>query len=264
MTTQEKLQKYIYAKSNPATFLLQELSAFELSQKEALKEFQQLLLEKLDEKVSKFEKKEANVSTVKIAENLVRNMLGSFQGEVGPKGECGEKGETGETGKSIVGPKGEQGVQGIKGERGLAGKDGRHGLNGLNGNDGAKGADGSPDKPAEVKKKLETLQGDERLDASAIKNLDRYIKKETPQRFGAGGGGGMSMNGWVVDELVGTGDNLTVAFTLDYKPYDATKVQLWVGNAKQFRGDEYTISGKNITFLVVPPDGYKIFASYYK
>lgn len=41
------------------------------------------------------------------------------------------------------------------------------------GKQGANGKDGSPDTPAQVKDKLESLKGDERLDASAIKNLPR-------------------------------------------------------------------------------------------
>lgn len=41
------------------------------------------------------------------------------------------------------------------------------------GKPGEKGKDGSPDTPSQVKEKLETLKGDERLDASAIKNLPK-------------------------------------------------------------------------------------------
>lgn len=49
------------------------------------------------------------------------------------------------------------------------------------GKPGEKGKDGSPDTPEMVKGKLESLKGDERLDASAIKNLP----KQTMQ-FGGG------------------------------------------------------------------------------
>jgi len=41
------------------------------------------------------------------------------------------------------------------------------------GKPGEKGKDGSPDTPVEVKAKLESLEGDDRLDAKAIKNLPR-------------------------------------------------------------------------------------------
>ena len=41
------------------------------------------------------------------------------------------------------------------------------------GTPGLKGKDGSPDTPGEIKEKLETLKGDDRLDAKAIKNLPK-------------------------------------------------------------------------------------------
>jgi len=50
------------------------------------------------------------------------------------------------------------------------------------GKPGEKGKDGSPDTPAQVKDKLESLKGDDRLDAKAIKNLPK-------QSTWSGGGG---------------------------------------------------------------------------
>lgn len=47
--------------------------------------------------------------------------------------------------------------------------------NGKDGSPGQNGKDGSPDTPIEVRDKLETLEDDERLDASAIKNLDKFF-----------------------------------------------------------------------------------------
>lgn len=54
--------------------------------------------------------------------------------------------------------KGDKGEKGEKGEQGVAGKD------------------GSPDTAEQVRDKLETLKEDERLDASAIKGLEKFIK----------------------------------------------------------------------------------------
>jgi len=56
----------------------------------------------------------------------------------------------------------------LQGERGLPGKDGQ---------DGENGKDGSPDAPEDIVKKLESLEGEERLDSSAIKNLDNRINE---------------------------------------------------------------------------------------
>lgn len=49
---------------------------------------------------------------------------------------------------------------------------------GRDGVDGQPGKDGSPDNPVEVRNKLESLKDDERLDASAIKNLPQLIAKK--------------------------------------------------------------------------------------
>ena len=50
------------------------------------------------------------------------------------------------------------------------GMDGRHGM------DGMPGKDGSPDEPEEIVTKLESLEGNDRLDVSAIKGLADYFK----------------------------------------------------------------------------------------
>lgn len=65
----------------------------------------------------------------------------------------------------------------------------------LDGKDGVNGKDGSPDTAVQVKEKLETLKGDERLDASAIKNLP----KPTMQF-----GGGDSYTGLAKVDATGT------------------------------------------------------------
>ena len=56
----------------------------------------------------------------------------------------------------------------------------RDGSKGDKGDQGRPGRDGSPDSPAKIKEKLESLEGDNRLDASAIKGLDDMIKKGRP------------------------------------------------------------------------------------
>lgn len=56
-------------------------------------------------------------------------------------------------------------------------KDGKDGKDGL-GIEGPAGKDGSPDTPEEVRDKLETLKDEDRLDASAIKNLPQFIKEK--------------------------------------------------------------------------------------
>lgn len=76
----------------------------------------------------------------------------------------------------IPGPKGKDGKNGKDGKdgkNGLNGLDGKDGKDGIDGKNGLDGKDGSPDKPEDIKQKLESLEGDDRLDAKAIKNLPK-------------------------------------------------------------------------------------------
>lgn len=68
-------------------------------------------------------------------------------------------------------------IQGKQGEKGdtVNGKDGYTPIKGL---DYFDGKDGSPDTPTEIKTKLESLQGDDRLDASAIKGSENALTNE--------------------------------------------------------------------------------------
>lgn len=74
------------------------------------------------------------------------------------------------------GTDGKDGKPGAKGDKGEPGPIGRS-LFGGTGADGVAGKDGSPDTPIEVRDKLETLKDEERLDASAIKNLPKAVER---------------------------------------------------------------------------------------
>lgn len=87
-------------------------------------------------------------------------------GEQGPEGPQGPQGAPGRDGKD-----GKAGPKGPKGDRGEAGKDGK------DGKDGAPGQNGSPDTAEEVRNKLASLEGDERLDVSAIKGWENLKTK---------------------------------------------------------------------------------------
>lgn len=109
--------------------------------------------------------------------NVDLNALEQIKGEKGDKGDTGEKGEKGD--KGDVGEKGAKGDKGDEGPQGIPGVDGRDGLDGLNGKDGK---DGSPDTAEEIKKKLESLVKENRLDASAIKGLEDKVGKKDLDR----------------------------------------------------------------------------------
>ena len=101
------------------------------------------------------------------------------QGGAGPKGENGKDGIDGRNGiDGRDGMDGRDGIDGIDGKIGPRGLEGLRGLMGIgkDGKDGVDGIDGSPDTPYDIKTKLESLKGEYRLDAFAIKNLDAHIK----------------------------------------------------------------------------------------
>ena len=83
------------------------------------------------------------------------------------------------------------------------GENGKDGIDGLNGKDGENGKDGSPDTGEEIADKLESLEGEARLDAKAIKNLEDYLKSSEVVKVISGGGSNLKVknNG----ALVGSG-----------------------------------------------------------
>ena len=140
------------------------------------------------------------------------------------------KGEKGDPGESIVGPEGppgapgEPGMDGIDGIDGLPGEPGKDGytpIKGVDYKDGEKGEigpagkDGSPDTPAEVRDKLESLQDDERLDASAIRNLPDKIEQTVVKKNFFGGGAG---NRWMIGAGTSPGGTLSVGATAPTNP----------------------------------------------
>ena len=61
-------------------------------------------------------------------------------------------------------------------------------------------------------------------------------------------------------ELLGTGDGVTTTFTLTKVPQSTASLLMSVGGGLQFLTDDFTISGKTITFLVAPENGAKVRA----
>lgn len=92
---------------------------------------------------------------------------------------------------SVQGRQGERGFRGEKGERGERGRDGADGNPGKDGVNGENGKDGSPDTPEEVRDKLVSLKGKNRLPASAIKGLEELrTEVDTMNQMGVVAGGG--------------------------------------------------------------------------
>lgn len=102
----------------------------------------------------------------------------------------------GKDGKSIVGPRGPIGPRGPRGLKGEPGENGKS----IKGPKGDKGEDGSPDTPYEIRDKLSSLRGNERLDAKAIKNLAKEMGSVT--FTGMGGGTSQTVTEHIADTLI--------------------------------------------------------------
>lgn len=128
-------------------------------------------------------RKEANQIAHRMIGELIEEMKTNpekfFPTMIGPQG---EKGEPGDSIEGQEGPIGLSGFSGIAGKDGKPGKRGERGFQGeqgsmgKDGKDGKDGVDGSPDTNEQVREKLQSLTGFERLDASAIKNLERHYR----------------------------------------------------------------------------------------
>jgi len=160
----------------------------------------------------------------------------------------GDRGEKGEPGESIVGPQGPRGERGEVGPMGPAGLDGRDGES-IVGPMGPAGKDGSPDTPLQIVEKLESLEGDERLDKKAIKGLEDIEKDITDLKARPVGGRGSARKVTYVkrynlsDQLNG----VLKAFTL---PNDTIEVIGVFGSQFPVNfnpGTDWTFSGRTLT-----------------
>lgn len=141
------------------------------------------------------------------------------------------------------------------------GKDGKDGKDGV-GIPGKDGKDGSPDTPQEIRDKLETLKGKERLSKEAIDGLVEALEelkkiREERRLFGGGGFSKMAMDLRIVDPYIPTGtiNGVNTDFTLIKTPNPSGSLKVYRGGALQSLTEDYTLSGVTITFLVAPVVG---------
>ncbi len=129
----------------------------------------------------------------------IENPDGSFDGGTDLKGDPGENAVTPVKGKDyftkdeqedflkkatpVKGKHYRDGIDGNTPVKGIDYFDGEDGKTPIKGVDYEDGKDGSPDTPTQIREKLETLTGEDRLDAKAIKNLPEFIKEKGPLFF---------------------------------------------------------------------------------
>ena len=138
---------------------------------------------------------------------------------------------------------------------------------GEDGKDGKDGKDGSPDTSDEIRNKLELLQGDERLNRTAIKGLEELKEeieelKSRPTRMGEGGFSAIAMQQHILPwtEMTGTVDGSNTTFTLGQAPNPTNSLEVMVGGSPLFLTDDftYTASTRTVEFLTAPPSGAKV------
>lgn len=106
------------------------------------------------------------------------------------------------------------------------------------------------DTPQEVRNKLEILNGDERLNISAIDGLQELLDelKSRPVKVGGVGGFNYSaMDIHILDNIipVNSGDNIT--FTIPQAPNPISSFKLYRSRARQILTEDYTLSGNILT-----------------
>lgn len=217
----------------------------------------------------------------------IKNVIKRVQGE---KGEPGRDGTNGFNGKD--GLDGKDGVDGQNGKDGLNatgkdGRDGRNGQDGLNGTDGRDGRDGKDGKDAIFPKdfglKLKQLERIPYIERMAqinslpvttsffnglrgknmtIVGATAVLQGDTVNITVSGTGGTLSASNFVFNEVPsGSGTGFTLANTPT-----ANTVQLFRGGALQQPGvgNDYTISGGNITLALTLQSGEILLAHYLK
>lgn len=272
MINKKRLKKYKTIKSNPALGLFQAIQNMEVNIRMKFEELRMEMMKEIKEKFKGLHQEDFIDSRIikELISNGISETLKNIKGDSGNDGHTPTdselldiiiplipKAKDGET------PTGEELLELIKplipdvkdgknaDEDKIIREVTRNIPDSKNGNDGKDGKDGSPDEPKDIVNKLQTLQGEERLDASAIKNLPAVAQfgGKTIHR------GGYQM---MVSRLVGTGDGTTKEFVLPEYPYSWNEVTMYVGAAALFITDDFTGSVKTVTFITAPPLDAKV------
>ena len=204
--------------------------------------------------------------TNEILDKLSEKVRGK-RGKTGDRGEKGDRGERGKEGK--VGKSGKNGKDGKKGDRGERGSDG---LDGKDGKDGVDGKDGSPDTPEQVRDKLSSLRGENRLDANAIKGLEDMLKdlegkiNQAPKMII--GGASRFVPKVMVDDFSDQTDGETKTFYLSKAPMNINLTKVWGSDFPYILrvNTDFTISGKLLTLtseVDAPSSGATLIVEYY-
>ena len=142
-------------------------------------------------------------------------------------------------------------------KEGTDGKDGKDGVS-IKGEIGASGKDGKTLTMKDIRDAFESLEGDDRPDISSIRGLRRLLQRLDDRPLGVGGGFSyIAMDRHIIDPYLPTGtiNGTNKDFGLTRTPNPPESLQVFRGGALQSLTEDYTLSGKTVTFLVAPVIG---------
>jgi len=168
--------------------------------------------------------------------------LKGFDGEKGSDGVDGAKGADGKDGETPV-----AGIDFKLPKDGIDGTDGKDGVDG----ESIKGKDGKTPTKKELNKLIMALLTPE------IGEMKKELRDATIKRSG---GGGMGLP--VHDQFDGDGSTTSFTLTSNVAAGGLAVFGCRYEGQVQHLGDQYTISGKTLTFTFVPENGTKIEISY--
>lgn len=113
----------------------------------------------------------------------------------------------------------------------------------------------------EIRDSLELLQGDERVDISAIKGLMEKLEEIKQTRMGGTYFGGAKSR-FIDDEtLSGNIDGINTIFTITKSPIQGS-LKVYVNGQRMRVTTDYTLANKTITFITPPPTNSILLADF--
>jgi hypothetical protein len=119
-----------------------------------------------------------------------------------------------------------------------------------------------PQAGEKIRDGLENLKGNERLEISAIKDLEEELEKikkikTTRQLFGGGGFSRLSLEQYILDPYVPTGtiNGINTDFILSHTPNPMVSLKVYRNGQLQSITDDFTLNNVTITFLIAPVVG---------
>ncbi len=158
----------------------------------------------------------------------------------------------------------------------------RPGARGMKGEDGKPGRDGIEISAQDIRKKLESLKGDERLDISFVKGISSeadmnkrvddkiranivYPNKNVQDLRWHGGGGTGTASSFVSNQVpAGLVNGINTVFTTT-DDFVTGSTHFYLNGLRQLLGTDYLESGSNqITLAVAPLMGFVLVIDYIK